>query len=99
MIAIQDLPLEIVWEHEADKFLFRLPRDVQDSIEQAIYRLAHDPRPVGVDRIHDPRLTWPEGITLRLHVRNKYRIIYADVSFKGQIIVIRVAHRKDAYRP
>lgn len=68
-----------------------LPKDDRDRIDDCIRALATDPRPQGVESLKGPdRL-------LRVRV-GVYRIIYQVHDKILLVVVIRVRHRKDAYR-
>lgn len=75
----------------ARKQLDALPRTVQPRIEAAISSLAGQPHPPGSLKLKDREGTW------RIRVGH-YRIIYEIHDEALIIIVIRVAHRRDAYR-
>jgi mRNA interferase RelE/StbE len=81
----------VEFKPSADKALKRLPVAVQRRIVTATELLAHNPRPVGAVKLAG------EENTYRLRVGD-YRIVYEIHENRLIILVLRVAHRKDAYR-
>lgn len=75
----------------ARKQLEALPRAAQSRIESAIASLAGQPRPPGSLKLKDRQDTWRTRV-------GAYRVIYEIHDDVLVVIVIRVAHRKDAYR-
>lgn len=75
----------------AVKDLRALPKDVQRRVARKIDGLADNPRPPGVKKL--------EGLdnVYRLRVGD-YRIIYQVQDDRVIVLVLRVRHRKDAYR-
>lgn len=75
----------------AAKELRRLPKEVQRRIAKAIDRLGGDPRPhgctklVGLDELYRIRL-------------GDYRVIYQIRDKQLLVLVLSVAHRREAYR-
>jgi mRNA interferase RelE/StbE len=71
--------------------LSRLPKPIQVRIGERIDALALDPRPAGVKKLtggHD-RYRFKVG---------EYRVIYEIGDQVLHVLVVRVAHRRDAYR-
>ncbi|MFC4000897.1 type II toxin-antitoxin system RelE/ParE family toxin [Prauserella oleivorans] len=89
------MPYEIETSRSADKFLDKLakgqPRDAE-AIEDAIERLAEDPRPHGCITLSgaDVRDVW------RIRVGN-YRICYQIDDGALYILVVTVSTRDDVY--
>jgi len=73
------------------KHLSSLPRKTQERIAAAIDALRFEPRPHGVKKL--------SGVDdlYRIRVGN-YRVVYTIRDERLIVIVLRIAHRKDAYR-
>ncbi len=74
----------------AQKQLERVPRDRQEQILSVLAELADVPRPEGCMKLAG-REAW------RIRVGD-YRIVYEIRDERRVVIVVVVAHRKDAYR-
>ena len=74
----------------ARKAIAALPTKMAEKIDAAIARLADDPRPPGSLKLKDTQRTW------RIRV-GQYRVIYDIYDENITIVVIRVAHRREAY--
>jgi mRNA interferase RelE/StbE len=68
-----------------------LQADVRERIDQAIDRLAENPRPHGSKKLAGFENEW------RLRV-GAYRVLYLIDDAAQRILVARVAHRREAYR-
>jgi mRNA interferase RelE/StbE len=81
----------IEWKSSAVREIKRLDRKVVARIVAAVDGLSSEPFPVGAKKLRGGNITY------RIRVGD-YRVVY-DV-FAGQLIIeiIRVRHRKDAYR-
>jgi len=75
----------------ARKQLDRLPGSDRSRLDEAIASLAENPRPPGCVKLHGE-----EAWRIRVGV---YRVIYEIHDDVLLITIIRVAHRKDSYRP
>lgn len=62
----------------------------QERIDEAIDALAEDPKPPGVRKLKGTEHTW------RIRIGD-YRVIYDVYDDELVVLVLRVAHRKDAY--
>ena len=76
---------------QAEKALARIPNPHRRRIAKAIDGLARVPRPAGC-----VKLTGADDV-YRIRVGD-YRIVYEIVDRVLTVYVVRVAHRKDAYR-
>jgi mRNA interferase RelE/StbE len=66
-------------------------KKVRQRIVKTILALAAEPRPVGCEKL--------AGENERYRVRvGRYRIVYSTADDELVVFVVRVAHRKDAYR-
>ena len=77
-------------ERAAQKSLSKSSPPHRDQVIRAIEGLATDPRPPGVKKLRQ-REAW------RLRV-GAYRVIYEIHEDEVMILVVRVRHRRDAYR-
>lgn len=82
---------EIEFKPTADKALRKLPKKAQVRIVERIEELKDDPRPPGCIELEGD-----DGL-LRIRV-GKYRVVYTIEDEQLLVLVVRVAHRKDAYR-
>lgn len=82
---------EILYARSAVKELGKLPKKVVQKIQEAIKALADDPHPPGSKKLEG------EENTYRIRVRD-YRVLYEIDDKEITILVIRIRHRKDAYK-
>ena len=68
-----------------------LPSGVRSRIERAINRLADDPRTSGTRKLFGFDDEW------RLRVGD-YRVLYVINNPERQVVIARIAHRREAYR-
>ena len=87
----RNLKYLIVVLPSAERSLRRIPRRDLRRISEKIDLLAIDPRPP------DARVIQRQKGLLRLRVGD-YRVLYRVRDDIVEIIVVRIAHRKDAYR-
>jgi mRNA interferase RelE/StbE len=83
---------EVEIARRAVKSLTRLPRREQQRIRAAIDLLADEPRPPGCVALKG------EDHAYRVRVGD-YRIIYEVHDDRLVVLVVRVGHRQDVYRP
>jgi mRNA interferase RelE/StbE len=76
--------------HTAHRQIRKLPAQTQERANQAIARLAEDPRPPGVKK-----LVAREGYRVRV---GDYRILYHVDDGAKLVVVYRVMPREDVYR-
>ena len=76
----------------ARRQLKKLDHEMQRRVGRRIDSLAEDPRPPGVVKLTDVS---PPLFRLR---EGDYRIIYAIRDDRLIVLVVRIAHRSDAYR-
>lgn len=81
----------IEWKTSAVKDLRRVDREVIPRILHTIESLAEQPFPPNVRKIHGTAQTY------RIRVGD-YRVVYAVYDDHLLVEIIRVRHRKDAYR-
>jgi mRNA interferase RelE/StbE len=75
----------------AARNLDSLPSEARGRIEQAIDRLADNPRPRGSKKLTGFEDEW------RLRV-GEYRVLYVIDDGARRVTVARIAHRREAYR-
>ena len=68
-----------------------LPPGIRSRIEKAIDRLVDDPRPSGARKLVGFDDEW------RLRVGD-YRVLYIIKDPERQVVIARVAHRREAFR-
>jgi mRNA interferase RelE/StbE len=82
---------EVILSRAAEKNLDRIPRQVRVRILNALEELRAMPRPSGAVELKGADELW------RIRVGD-YRIVYTIQDEELVVLVVRVAHRKDAYR-
>ena len=82
---------KIIFKASAKKELRKLPKIEYITIISSIDDLAVNPRPIGVRKMVGGNNQW----RLRVGV---YRVVYTIIDNQLIIEIIRIAHRKDAYR-
>jgi mRNA interferase RelE/StbE len=84
-------PYRVEFERQAAKALAELPLDTQRRLARAIDSLARDPRPTGCKKL--------EGGDDLFRIRvGDYRVIYQVIGRQLLVLVLKVGHRRDAYR-
>ena len=81
----------ILIERTAERDLKKLPEDVFNRIIPIIKSLSGNPRPRGCHKIRTSKNDW------RIR-EGEYRIIYEIDDSAKEVKILRVKHRKDAYR-
>jgi mRNA interferase RelE/StbE len=81
----------IEWKTSALRELKRLDRQMVPRIVRAIESLSADPQPQGVRKLQGSERTY------RMRVGD-YRVIYDLLESRLVVQIIRVRHRRDAYR-
>ena len=71
--------------------LKRLPKEVLDRVSRKINSLADNPRPPGVEKLSGSEDSY------RVRVGD-YRILYGIRDAVLLVIIVRVRHRREAYR-
>jgi mRNA interferase RelE/StbE len=82
---------EIILKPSVEKQMDRLPGKVRLRVLAALEHLRSDPRPVGCVKLSGEENLW------RLRM-GSYRVVYEIHDERLILLVLRVAHRKDAYR-
>ncbi len=80
----------ILITRRAQKELARLPVEDYERVRDAIFKLAHNPRPRGC-----LKLTGREGWRIRV---GRYRVIYEIDDKKCTVTVLHIGLRRDVYR-
>ena len=81
----------IRYARAAEKDLERLPAQIVQRIQDAIVGLAANPRPSGYKKLKNDEDTY------RVRV-GKYRVLYEIHDDLVVVLIVRIQHRKDAYR-
>lgn len=84
------MPYEVFTTGKVEKAIARLPGDAHARMNDAIDALADDPRPPGCES-----LSGRDGYRIRV---GEWRAIYRVNDSERRVDVVRVAHRRDAYR-
>lgn len=83
--------MKIAFHPDVIKQLQRLPRTEFETALQVIVRLSHDPRPINAKKLVGSQNDW--------RVRfGQYRVVYTIDDRAGEVTVLTVAKRSDAYR-
>ena len=82
---------KIEWKSSAIKELQKLPRPMISKIVSAVDNLSSNPFPQGVRKLVGTEDTY------RIRIGD-YRVLYNIIENRLVIEIIRVRHRKDAYR-
>ncbi len=82
----------VAFTARAEKELEALPRQVQQRIARWLMLLSDDPRREGTKKLEGL------GELRRVHASKDYVIVYAIRDKQVLVLIVRVAHRKDAYR-
>ncbi len=82
---------QIEWKASALKELKRLDKKIIPRIISSVESLAANPFPPGVRKIQGAEKTY------RIRTGN-YRIIYEIIQERIVIVILRVRHRRDAYK-
>ena len=80
----------IYFKKSVQKDLSAIPKKDMKNILNRIQRLGDDPRPPGCEKLTDQ-----ERYRLR---QGQYRILYSIQDDELSIWIVKVGHRKDAYR-
>jgi mRNA interferase RelE/StbE len=69
----------------------KLPPEIRPRINQALLKLEDEPRPHGVSKL--------SGYAGRWRVRvGDYRVIYQIDNAAQEVLILRIAHRREVYR-
>jgi mRNA interferase RelE/StbE len=82
---------ELYIECHAEKDLRKLPESLFSDIIKNIKSLSHNHRPLNSKKIKGSQSDW------RLRIGN-YRVLYEINNATKTIIIMRVKHRREAYR-
>jgi len=82
---------EVYLERSAENDLKRLPTSTLDRIVHQIKTLAENPRPLGCRKITGSKNDW------RIRIGD-YRVLYEVNDRAKAVMVMRVRHRREAYR-
>ena len=82
---------EVILERRAERDIKRLPTEVFHRIIPHLKALSENPKPSGCRKITGSKHDW------RIRIGD-YRVIYEIDEQQNAVKVMRVRHRKDAYR-
>jgi mRNA interferase RelE/StbE len=82
---------KIEWKRSATKELEKLPRPMISKIVSAVDNLSSNPFPQGVRKLVGTEDTY------RIRIGD-YRVLYNIIQNRLIIEIVRVRHRKDAYK-
>ena len=85
------MPYKVEVKPQAEKDMARIPNPHRQRIRKALLDLASSPRSAGYRKLAGSE----DVYRIRVGV---YRVVYKIVDRVLSVYVIRVAHRKDAYR-
>ena len=83
---------EIEITRTAEKQLRRLPRADQERVVRATLNLAREPRPPGSRKL----VGYDDVFRIRV---GRYRILYSVARRRLIVIILKIGHRRDVYRP
>ena len=81
----------VEWKNTALRELKQLDRQVLQRLVTAAEGIASDPRPVGARKLTGSDHTYRNRV-------GDYRIVYEISDDDGLVEIVRVRHRRDAYR-
>lgn len=82
---------QVLLRPAAGRDLARLPSDIRSRLTDVLFALENDPRPPGVTKLTGSANLW------RVRVGD-YRILFEIDDSAQTVLVLRIAHRRDAYR-
>ena len=82
---------QIEWKKSALRELKHLDRKIIPRIISAVESLSKNPFPAGVRKLQGAENTYRVRI-------GEYRVIYEIIDVRVVIVVLRVRHRREAYR-
>jgi mRNA interferase RelE/StbE len=85
-------PYQVFFKPSADRQLSKLSLSLQQRIVAEVAMLANEPRPPGVVKLAGCENLW------RIRI-GQYRVLYEIHDDRLIVLVLRVAHRRDVYRP
>jgi mRNA interferase RelE/StbE len=75
----------------AERDLAKLPSDIRSRVTQSLFSLEHNARPPGITKLTGSANLW------RVRVGD-YRILFEIDDPAQTVLVLRIVHRRDAYR-
>ncbi len=85
------MPYSVAFAPAADRQFRKLPVLIQQRLKRHIDSLASAPRPAGALKMHG------ESNLYRLRVGD-YRVVYYVWDREGEVLVVKIRHRRDVYR-
>ena len=85
------MPYSLEFHPSAVKQLILLPDAMRERIEEKIFPLEREPRPVGAIKM--------SGSKNRYRIRaGDYRVIYEIEDRRLVVLIVRIGHRREVYR-
>lgn len=85
------MPYTVLLRPAAERDLKKLPLGVRSRIKEVLLGLEQNPRPPGMTKLTDSSNLW--------RIRSgDYRILFEVDDMTRTILVLRIAHRREAYR-
>jgi mRNA interferase RelE/StbE len=81
----------VEFTRKAGDELRSLDANMQQRASEAIDGLRNNPRPPGCKKLHGEKSVW------RIRI-GSFRIVYQVRDDQLQVLIIKIAHRKDVYR-
>ncbi|MEW6245281.1 MAG: type II toxin-antitoxin system RelE/ParE family toxin [Nitrospirota bacterium] len=85
------MPYTVLLRPAAERDLKKLPPEVRSRIKDVLLSLEQDPLPPGVTKLTDSSNLW------RIRCGD-YRILFEIDDTARTVLVLRIAHRREAYR-
>lgn len=82
---------QVLLRPAARRDLAKLPSDIRSRLTEVLFTLENDPRPPGITKLTGSANVW------RVRVGD-YRVIFEIDDPAQTVLVLRIAHRQDAYR-
>lgn len=85
------MPYRVLLGSAAERDRRKLPPEIRSRITQALLALEREPRPSGVAKLSGAANSW------RIRIGD-YRILFEVDDEVQTVLVLRIAHRREAYR-
>jgi mRNA interferase RelE/StbE len=82
---------QVLLRPAAGRDLAKLPSDIRSRLTEVLFTLENDPRPPSVIKLAGNANLW------RVRVGD-YRVIFEIDDPAQTVLILRIAHRRDAYR-
>ena len=85
------MPYAVLIRPAAERDRRALPSEMRQRVNATLLGLAEQPRPAGALTLTGLRIRW------RLRIGD-YRILYEIDDTEREVLILRIAHRRDVYR-